>query len=483
MDLRKNPRFLKAVSKMLSQAKSPKMFRFKVDREGSEYYVLNKWPTSPKPPPEHEYFQISDLLLDLDDVSSQHVRPVTEEDDAQALKVWSRNPKKKDIRSDLYQLQQTLYEMRSKTFEAYSDPLSSWRLGIYDVFSVALQAPPPNAPLMVQQGSIQSATAETRPSLLHQLCSQNGIEEQALKDDSVLLERFQSRINMFKSDQMAQVSVNQLSEALRRQDSLEGLRRLISQYLSRDPSGIAFHPTPDTQQGSQPDLSLTIRNLCERFWQQNVQEIPRDLLTFLGNLGERLSAREEHLGGALCGLGLKLSAEVCNPVISTKYFNMGSKIDHWRSSEQGLTDILYLLGTYLRHFISKLESHDLSENSRTRLLELLIGSKNTATQTIRSVIHEYLQDERRKDMLPTASNAYAAYVVLLGHLGAAAALQHEMQLCGAGEIEGLRGNMDLPDSGHQPDAVVAEAFQAAIDLLAVPPNQAADSASLNFATG
>ncbi|RBR16689.1 uncharacterized protein FIESC28_06842 [Fusarium coffeatum] len=483
MGLRKNPRFLKGMAKMVEQAKSPKMFRFRIDEEGLEYYVTNKWPTSPKPPPEREYFQINDLLLDLDDVTSQHVRPVTEEDDAQALRVWSRNPKKKDIRSDLYQLQQTLYETRSKTFEAYSNPLSSWRLGIYDVFSAALQAPPPNAPLMVPQGSIQSATTETRPSLLHQLCLKNGIEEQALKDDSVLLERFQSRINTFRSDQMAQVSATQLSKALGSQDSLEGLRRLISQYLSRDPSGIAFHPTPNTQQGSQPDLSLTIRDSCERFWQQNVQESPRDLLTFLGNLSERLSAREEHMGGALCGLGLKLSAEVYNPVISTKYFNMGSEIDHWRSNDQGLTDILYLLGTYLRHFISNPESHGLNGKSRTSLLELLIGSEYTATQTIRSVILEYLQDKHRTDMLPTASNAYAAYVVLLGHLGAAAALKHEMQLCGAGEIEGLRGNMDLGDSEHQPDAVVAEAFQAAVDLLAVPPNQAADSASLNVATG
>jgi hypothetical protein len=462
------------------------MFIKRRNGKGDVYYVLNKWPYSPKPPPEDEYFQVNDLLLDLDDMFSKHVRPATEEDETQALKVWARNPKKKDIRRNLYQLEQTLDESRSKAFEARSRPLNSWRLGSYDVFSAALRAPS-RAPLIGysegQQGSISTSTAETRPSVLHLLCSNNGIEQQALKDDSLLLQRFQSRISSSKSDGGPKVSANQLSEVLGSQDSLTSLRRLVSQYLSCNPNGIAFHPTNSAQQRSQPDLSLNVRDACESFWQQNVQQSTHDLLTFIGNLGQRLTAREEHLGGPLCGFGLRLSAEICSPTISHRYLNMGSEINYWSCSDQGLKDILQVLGTYLRHFITDSESSNLDAKGRRELLGMLVGNpyQENPPPTVRSLILDFVQDKSRESMAQTALDAYRAYIVLLGHLGATALLEHEMQLFVDGEIEGLRDTEGLANPGHQPDTIVAEAFQVAMDNLAVPPPDKAElPANLDF---
>ncbi|GKU02744.1 hypothetical protein FLAG1_04801 [Fusarium langsethiae] len=460
--------FRQVASKLIGQ---PKMFIQKTDHKSGEiYYVLNKWPTAPKPPAEDEYFQANDLLLDLDGMFSEHVRPATEEDDIQALKLWTRDRKKNKIHGNLSQLKKMLDVSRSRAFEARSRPLNSWRLGNCDVFSAALRAPS-QAPLIgYSQGAISTSTAETRHSLLHLLCSNNGIEEQALEDDSLLLQRFQSRLSSFKSEQGPKVSASQLSEALRSQDSLTSLRRLVSQYLSCNPNGL------------QPDLSLNVRDACESFWQQNLQQSTHDLLTFVGNLGQRLSAREDHLGGPLCGFGMKLSAEICHPTISRQYLNMGSEINHWSSSDQGLRDIVQVLGTYMRHFVTNSEPNKLDVKGRKALLKLLVGEVDQEDPpTIRSVILDLLQDRSREDMAQKALDAYRAYIVLLGHLGAAALLEHEMQLFVAGEIEGSKDTGGLKNSGHQPGATVAEAFQVAIDNLVVPPDEPALPANLDFA--
>ncbi|CEI38782.1 hypothetical protein FVEN_g4682 [Fusarium venenatum] len=461
-----------------------KMFIKKTDpRSGEIYYVLNKWSHAPKSPPENDYFEANGLLLDLDDMFSKHVRPATEKDDIQALKLWSRNPKEKAIRKNLYKLEKTLDESRLRVFEARSRPLNSWRLGSYDVFSAALRAPSRSPLIGYSQGAISTSTAETQPSKLHLLCSNNGIEAEALHNGgSLLLERFQSRLSLFKSETGPEVSASQLSEVLGSQDSLTSLRRLVSQYLSCNPNGIAFYQAHNAQQDSQLDLSLDVRTACESFWQPNVPQSTCDLLTFIGNLGQRLSAREEHLGGPLCGFGMKLSAEICVPTISHQYLNMGSEINHWSSSDQGIGDIVQVLGTYMRHFTTDPESNKLDVKDREALLKLLVGDVDQEDPpTVRSLILDLLQDKSREDMAQKALDAYRAYIVLLGHLGAAALLEHEIHFFAAGEIGGSRDGDRLEDSGHQPDATVAEAFQVAIDNLAVPPDKAVLPANLDFA--
>ncbi|RGP69647.1 hypothetical protein FLONG3_7725 [Fusarium longipes] len=477
--------FRGAVAKIFRRGRRTKMFVKAQDKWGGSYYVLNKWPYRPKRPAEDEYFQVNDLLLDLDDMFSNQVRPVTEEDDEQALKLWSRDRKKKSIRKNLYQLEQRLDESRLRAFQVRSKPLNSWRLGSYDVFSAALRAPS-RAPLIDlsegRQGSVSTSTAETQPNMLHLLCSNNGIENQALEDDSLLLKRFQSRISSSEYDDSPKVSASQLSQALESQDSLTSLRRLVSQYLSCNPSGIAFHSTYNDPQESQPNLSLNVRDMCESFWQQNVQQSTRDLLTFIGNLGQRLSAREEHIGGPLCGFGLRLSAEICVPTISSQYLNMGSEVNHWSSSDQGLKDIHQVLEAYLRHLITDSEPSKLDVKGRRELLKMLAGSVDQEdSPTVRSLILDSLQIKSRGDMARIASDAYRAYIMLLGHLGAAALLQHEMQLFAAGEIERLRGREGPENTGHQPDTTIAQAFQAAIDSIVVPLDKAALPRNLDFA--
>jgi hypothetical protein len=461
------------------------MFIKKKDPESGDIcYVLNKWPYAPKSPAENEYFEVNDLVLDLDDMFSKHVRPVTEKDDIQAIQLWSRNSKEKAIRRKLFKLEKALDESRLRVFEARSGPLNSWRLGSYDVFSAALQAPS-HYPLIgySQDAIIDTSTAKTEPSKLHLLCSNNGIEANVLhQGNPLLLQRFQSQLSLFKSEEGPKVSASQLSEALRSQDSLTSLRRLVSQYLSCNPNGIAFYQAHNAQQDSQPDLSLNVRNVCESFWQPNVPQSTCDLLTFIGNLGQRLSAREEHLGGPLCGFGMKLSAEICVPTISRQYLNMGSEINHWSSSDQGIGDIIQVLGTYMRHFTMDPKPNKLDAKGREALLKLLVGDVDQEDPpTVRSLILELLQDESREDMAQKALDAYRAYIVLLSHLGAAALLEHEIHFFAAGEIGGSRDGEGLENSGHQPDATVAEAFQVALDNLVVPSDKAVLPANLDFA--
>jgi hypothetical protein len=455
----------RAASTALDAGKTKsKMFLKKETRWGETYYIVNRWPDTPKLPEEHEYFRINDLLLDLDDMLSKHVRPSSEEDEERALMKWSRDSKRDDVRRKLHRMETSLTWSRIKASELRSEPSSSWRLGSHDLFSAALQAPTP-APLIdsssnKQQGPPNNATAEREPNKLHLVSSNNGIPKQALEDDSLLLRWFQSRAQSSWSGEYRAISPShsaQLSAALRKQDSLTNLRRLVSQYLSVETSAISFHqPKSPGQEKSTEDLSSDLRNTCENLLKQDTLQNKHDVLVFLGNLSQRLTARGDHLGGPLCGLGLRLSAEICKPTASKRYFQIGLQTGYWTSSYQGSMDILHCLETYQCHLNSVSQPGGLDLCGRQELLELLLGRSRTHNHSALSLINACLHGREQE----TAFESYRASIILIGHLGMIEWLNQE-QRTSAAIIQRLARRSDSKDKKRQLEAILSEAFRSA----------------------
>lgn len=454
----------RAASTALDAGKTrSKMFLKKEARWGETYYIVNRWPETPKLPQEHEYFRINDLLLELDDMFSKHVRPTSEEDEERALRRWSRDSKRDDVRWKLHSMETSITWSRIKASEIHLEPSSPWRLGSHDIFSAALQPPTP-APLIdsskKQKGRPNNAIAEREPKKLHLVSSNNGIPKQALEDDSSLLRWLQSRTQLSWSGQYRAISPShsaQLSAALRKQDSLANLRRLVSQYLSVETSAISSHQLKSPgQEKSTGDLSSDLRITCENFLKQDTLQNTHDVLVFLGNLGQRLTARGDQLGGPLCGLGLRLSAEICKPAASKRYFQIGLQTGYWTGSPQGSMDILHCLETYQCHFNSVSQPEGLDLLGRQELLELLLGRSRTHNHSALSLINACLHGRNQE----AAIEAYRASIILIGHMGMVEWLNQE-QRTSAAIIQRLARRSDSKDKKSQLEVILSEAFKSA----------------------
>ncbi|KAI6772390.1 hypothetical protein HG530_003348 [Fusarium avenaceum] len=471
--------FRPAAAATLQTGEKAKMFWKRTSEAGGSYYVVNKKQHYPKRPKESEYFQINDLLLDLDDMFSKTVRPVEEEDDIRALKKWSRDYKREGIQGELHRLERTLEWSRLEAFNIRSGSSNSWRLGSHDIFSAALRAPSA-APLIARsEGSTNILTTKTQPNTLHRVCSKNGISHQIVNNDPLLLQWLKKQTQLSESEQISKKPRSlplQFSAALKSQDSITSMRRLVSQLLSSDPSSISWLSTND--------ISSDIRDACETLWKPDVLQTSYDLLVFLGNLDQRLLARGSHIGGSLCGFGLRLSAAICKPSVTRKYHSIGSESGYWTECEQGLRDIHDSLETYLRHFSTTSSSTNIGLLDRQGLLKLLIGDADQGStslqESFRSLIMSYLrtQGESKQGTMQIALSAYRTYIVLLGHLGARALLLYEKRA--SATIKNLL-NEKQGEVGGQAEAIVTEALQTADNISVVAPSHDAVSTNLNMA--
>ncbi|KAM0436812.1 hypothetical protein ACHAPT_002524 [Fusarium lateritium] len=466
-----------------AQQNRQKSFIKREDKSGEIYYAVNRWgKAKPKKPPNRELFQINNLLLDLDDMFSRHVRTCTEDDEAQMLKQWSVDPKRQALSSRLQELVSEVDWSRRKVFEMSTEPTSSWRLGNHDILSAALkgapsQGPPVDDSSKSQQGFANVLGTETpgqrqQSNTLHTICSKNGIPGHAKQDDELLLHWFQLRNQLAQSEQQTSKppSPSQFASALREQDTVIGIRRLVSQCLSSGLDATSFHQTLHNGQGRPASsLSSEVRDACANILNgcQEKNETCHDLLAFLGNLSQRLSSSGAHLGEPLCGLGLRLSAEMGKPAATMEYLDMAFRDGYF--GDQVLGDVLAALETYSYHLRVNSKSRFLDVSDRQNLLSLLTGIRDdthaaeshAAHGSIRSLAIHFLRERRDDGATSTALEIYRAYIVLLGRLGAVASLWQEWRLSGA-ELEGLDRNGNLLMPKGQTEEIVAEAFKCAI---------------------
>ncbi|PNP47562.1 hypothetical protein TGAMA5MH_01384 [Trichoderma gamsii] len=411
-----------------------KTFVRRIDKNNEVYYTIRnkRPPKSPDSiPVRDDFFEMPDLLLDLDAEDSRFVRPVDESDDLRLERKWDVNPKRLAVQDQLKELQAQIAESRRKADDILSNPANIWRLSPHDILSAALRG----TPAVVDE--VRSSTMTPEPSrslkelasgqdskLIETLCRENGIPSHALQDDRVLMEwmwlRYKNLQRSMENRSEEPLSPAQLSDALKEQTSILGIRRLVFHCLkSTEVAKTYFLRQKGANNG--PNVSYEIRNACLRVLAQHPEKgaTHLEVLGFLGNLAARLYG---HHGPALTGLALRLSAEAGVVGAISEWLRRGFADHTWERYRASSDDVAESLKTFTQQLSSGLYAvHD-----RQLLFQLLTGIEHDSlsNDSFRALPLSYL-GEQSKVSTDEAYDMYESYIMLLGHLGAARTLWKE----------------------------------------------------------
>lgn len=411
-----------------------KTFVRRIDKNNEVYYTIRnkRPPKSPDSiPVRDDFFEMPDLLLDLDAEDSQFVRPVDEADDLRLERKWDVNPKRLAVQDQLKELQAQISESRRKADDILSNPANIWRLSPQDILSAALRGTPAvvdeiRSPTVTPEPPLGSKelTSGQDSRLIETLCRENGIPPHALQDDRVLMEwmwlRYKNLQRSMENRSEEPLSPAQLSDALKDQTSIIGIRRLMFQSLrSTEIAKTYFLKQKGTNNG--PNVSLEIRNACLRVLAQHTEKAAAhlEILSFLGNLAARLYG---HHGPALTGLALRLSAKAGVVGAISEWLRRGFADNTWERNRASSADVAESLKT----FIQQLSSGLYAVYDRQLLFQLLTGIEHDSlsNDSFRSLALFYL-GEQSKVSTDEAYGMYESYIMLLGHLGAVRTLWKE----------------------------------------------------------
>ncbi|KAM0478680.1 hypothetical protein ACHAPX_005271 [Trichoderma viride] len=413
-----------------------KTFVRRIDKNNEVYYTIRnkRPPKSPDSiPVRDDFFEMPDLLLDLDAEDSRFVRPVDEADDLRLERKWDVNPKRLAVQDQLKELQAQISESRRKADDILSNPTNIWRLSPQDILSAALRGTAAvvdevRSPTITMtpepSGSPKELTSEQESGLIEALCRENGIPSHALQDDRVLMEwmwlRYKNLQRSTENRSEEPLSPAQLSDALKDQTSILGIRRLVFHCLrSTEVAKTYFLKQMGANNG--PNVSHEIRNACLRVLAQHPEKgaTHLEILGFIGNLAARLYG---HHGPALTGLALRLSAEAGVVGAISEWLRRGFADHTWERSRVSSDDVAETLETLTRQLSSGLYAvHD-----RQLLFQLLTGIEHDSLSddSFRALLLFYL-GEQSKVSTDEAYGMYESYIMLLGHLGATRTLWKE----------------------------------------------------------
>ncbi|KAH8126642.1 hypothetical protein FP744_10004541 [Trichoderma asperellum] len=411
-----------------------KAFVRRIDKNNEVYYTISnkRPPKSPDSiPVRDDFFEMPDLLLDLDAEDSRFVRPVDEADDLRLERKWDVNPKRLAVQDQLKELQMQISESRSKADDILSNPTNIWRLSPHDILSAALRGTPTavddiQASVMTPEASrgAKELALGHDSGLIETLCRENGIPSHALQDNRVLLEwmwlRYKNLKRSMENRSEEPLSPAQLSDALKDQTSIVGIRRLVFHSLKSVEVAKTYFPR---QKGTDngPNVSHEIRNACLRVLGQHPEmgAAHLEILGFVGNLTARLSG---NIRPPLTGLALRLSAEAGVVGAISEWLRRGFADNTWERYRASSTDVAETLKTLIQQLSSGLYAvHD-----RQLLFQLLTGIEHDSLsdESFRSLPLYYL-GEQSKVSTDEAYDVYASYIMLLGHLGAVRTLWKE----------------------------------------------------------
>lgn len=412
-----------------------KAFEKRIDKYNEVYYVLSKKKGRAghaDPEKQYKFFEMPDLLLDLDADGAPNVRSFNAEVDEPAMAArWSDSPRRAQVRAQLRQLQDQVVELRQKAHDVSSEPTNVWRITAHDVMSAALyggSATPrkPAKRFFLQEPSEEvdgsGGTAPSPPQLRQmadKVRAKNGIPPHAVHQDQLLLHWMLLRRHCSENSPGQKApSASQFAQAIESQTSLMGIRRLVSQSLAAGMSTASFFHSNTL---SDQSLPRCIRTACERILSgsSSSRSLRLEVLTFLGNLSERLYSLGTCLGPDLCGLALKLAAEAGSVVAASAWLQ--------RCHDHGVEQISMCDIQSTLRFLRSLQSdeHLMSKSQiteqRQRLLRLLTGiddSGQSVPASLRSFVVLWEQQKKKKPG-SEAQELFAGYMELLGHLGAA----------------------------------------------------------------
>ncbi|PTB79431.1 hypothetical protein M440DRAFT_1398705 [Trichoderma longibrachiatum ATCC 18648] len=427
--------------------KRSRTFVRRLDRNNEVYYTIanKRPPKSPDAlPVRDDFFEMPDLLLDLDAEESPFVRQADEADERRWERKWDVNPRRTQAQKQLEGLREQLAESRRKADEILSNPANVWRLSSHDVLSAALRCQPgtvndADLTAAVSELSSPPETLASRqdPGFLETLCRENGIPLHALQDDQVLLEwmilRYKSlqRTIINRSEQPP--SPLELTAALKDQKSITGVRRLVFQTLGSEGAAKTYflNRKKPTQESTITDdhVPRALRNALFRVLDQHPDKAAAhlEILGFLGNLAARLSLDNIALPPALIGLALRLSASAGIVQAASDWLHRGFEIRTWERRAASSNDVEEALNAFTEHMSGQGSGGLYTTHDRQMLLQLLTGideHHSLSSESFRSLSLFHL-DDQSPISTAQAYGLYARYITLLGHLGALRTLWKE----------------------------------------------------------
>ncbi|KAL6867897.1 hypothetical protein J3F83DRAFT_738423 [Trichoderma novae-zelandiae] len=419
--------------------KRSRAFVRRLDKNNEVYYTIanKRPPQSPDAiPVRDDFFEMPDLLLDLDAEESPFVRQADEADERRLERKWDANPRRTQAQKQLEELRGQIAESRRKADDILSNPASIWRLSSHDVLSAALRC----QPITVDSVDLPATTAELPstpgglasrqdPGFIEMLCRENGIPPHALQDDQVLLEwmmlRHKNLERSITNRSEQPLSPSELIDALKKQTSITGVRRLVFHSLSSEGTAETYFPKrKDVSWGpnSTPNVSRGIRNACLKVLREHPEKAAAhlEILGFIGNLAARLFSDRVALPPTLAGLALRLSAAAGITGAASEWLHRGFKTRTWIRHAASADDIAEALRLFTRHLSNQGDGGLYPVHDRQLLLQLLTGideHHTLSSESFRSLPLFYLGEQSRVST-DRAYGMYESYISLLGHLGA-----------------------------------------------------------------
>ncbi|RFU79051.1 hypothetical protein TARUN_3180 [Trichoderma arundinaceum] len=483
--------------------KRSKAFVRRIDKNNEVYYTISnkRPPKSPDSiPVRDDFFEMPDLLLDLDADGSRFVRPVEEVDEERLERKWDVNPKRLAVQDHLKQLQKQISESRRKADDVLSNPTNIWRLSSHDIVSAALRGTPATVDgnlttkttLEVSSGPSKHASRRcSRP--IETLCRENGIPPHALQDEQVLLEWMLLRYGNLKRSitnrSEEPLSPSQLTAALKKQTSITGIRRLVFHSLRSGETVKSYFPEQkgvNKDSKGTPDISYEIRNACLNILNQHPEEAAAypEILSFIGNLAARLSLHGESVGSALTGLALRFSAAAGNTGAASEWLHRGFVNNTWQRHAASSSDVAEALKTFIQHLRDAGKGGFYSAHDRQLLLQLLTGINehhSLSGDSFRSLPLFYL-GEQSKVSTDAAYEMYESYIILLGLLGAVRTLWKEWHVSRPIVMRFLKpsGNVQRLEDLYKTSLLGALHIAAQVDSRGLPDVELNECVALDY---
>ncbi|QPH01418.1 hypothetical protein C2857_005618 [Epichloe festucae Fl1] len=475
-----------------------KAFVKRIDKNNDVYYTLAKKGLANEPDPnkEYEFFEMPNLLLDLDAEGTRHVRSVDDGDEALMKTKWAEVPRREAVKVRLRLFEEQVNESRRKAHAILSQPTNIWRITPHDVVSAALhggsavqrkQARDSFLPGQVPDADGADVLRSGRSDVIEKIRAENGIPPHAANEDQLLLHWMLLRYKSLQQNssssrsKKAAPSPSELTQALQAQSSLTGIRRLVFRCLAAGTSVSSF------QNETNLDASLPhhIRDACARLWSGSPTDpvLCIETLTFLGNLSEQLSSLGAHLGPLLSGTALKLAAHIGSLEATSAWLYRCNHTHGSLSNQRGVLlveDVLSTLDSLqsiLRNSDGSSKMHDARQ--RQLLFQILTGIEEDNKLTPDS-IRLFATTCLIRDSSHAAEvqrKLYVGYLTTLGQLGAARTIWKEWRQLSSSQVAFSVITISEKDDGIA--STFAGALEQAIRIMPAPDGELPRDASVD----
>ncbi|KAK1769270.1 hypothetical protein QBC33DRAFT_349637 [Phialemonium atrogriseum] len=361
-------------------------------------------------------YEIPSSLLDLDAEDNPRVRAYTEQDEKDQFERWSQNPKVDALSGRIETFRQELGRSE-RLWNAPPGPFNQRRISDRDVLSVAfLGALSGGRDAAVDIGSPDKKVGQVPLGSTSEILGSNGIPQRILEDDAKTVNFMLHWQERHEPQRINSGELANLKAELSRQ-SFVHLRRVAAQLLQTDAGSRMLSLC-----GAEVAFALADTAQLRHGVQLRDGNDPTEVLVFLSNVAIGLSARDINLPAPLRGLGLRLASKLfCLPAI-TNFLGLDQQTG--LDGETGRLDanaVHEALRSILDHMHSQQAGPDGGPlEMRSEVFSLLTG-RGTSKDEVKPSVRAMISDSN------DFREAYKAYILLLGELGAARSLWHEWQ--------------------------------------------------------